>query len=191
MRAWKATFFAMVGGAAAIVGALLFIGAARAAMQPGEAAPDFTVQAAVGGKTFVFSLADALKKGPVVLFFYPKSFTPGCTAEAHEFAENAENFQKAGASLIGVSADTIETQKEFSAKECREKFPVGADPDGKLIKAYKAQLISVGDMAMSARISYVIAPDGKILMAYQDMSAEPHIEKTLATVRAWRAAHPN
>ena len=189
MRFWKATL-AAIGGAAMIGGAVFLSGAARAAMQPGDAAPDFSAPAALGGKTFTFSLADALKKGPVVLYFYPKSFTPGCTAEANAFAENAENFAKAGASLIGVSADTIDTQKEFSSKECRDKFPVGADPDGKVIKAYKAQLIGVGNMATSARISYVIAPDGKIIMAYQDMSAEPHIDKTLAAVRQWRADHP-
>lgn len=190
MRMWKATL-AAVGGATIIAGAVFLNGSARAAMQPGDAAPDFSTQAAVGGKVFTFSLAEALKKGPVVLYFYPKSFTPGCTAEAHDFADNAENFAKAGASVIGVSADGIDTQKEFSSKECRDKFPVGADPDGKVIKAYKAQLIKVGDMATAARISYVIAPDGKILMAYQDMSAGPHVEKTLAAVRQWRADHPN
>jgi len=188
MKVWKAALAVL--GCVAVIGGAVFSGAARAAMQPGDAAPDFSVQAAVGGKTFSFSLAEALKHGPVVLYFYPKSFTAGCTAEAHAFAENADNFQKAGASLIGVSADDIDTQKAFSSKECRDKFPVGADPEGKLIKAYKAQLIGVGNIAMSARISYVIAPDGKIIMAYQDMSAEPHIEKTLAAVRQWRADHP-
>lgn len=190
MRLWKA-MLAGIGGAAIIAGAVFLNGSARAAMQPGETAPDFSTQAAVGGKVFSFSLADALKNGPVVLYFYPKSFTPGCTAEAHDFAENIDNFAKAGARVIGMSADTIDTQKEFSSKECRDKFPVGADPDGKVIKAYKAQLITLGDMATAARISYVIAPDGKILLAYQDMSAGPHVEKTLAAVRQWRSAHPN
>ncbi|MBB4198865.1 peroxiredoxin [Rhodoblastus sphagnicola] len=165
-------------------------GAALAAMKPGESAPDFAIPAAVGGKTFTFTLSEALKNGPVVLYFYPKSFTSTCTVEAHDFAENAGNFAQAGASLIGVSADTLDTQKEFSAKECRETFPVGADPDGKVIRAYKAQFSTLLDTAMSSRISYVIAPDGKILLAYEGASAEPHIEKTLAAVRAWRAAHP-
>jgi peroxiredoxin len=172
---------------AALVGAIILGGAAQAAMKPGETAPDFTIKAAVGGKAFDFSLADALKKGPVVLYFYPKSFTPGCTLEAHEFAENAENFAQAGASLIGVSADTIDTQKEFSSKECRDKFPVGADPDGKLIRAYKAQLIGIGNMAMSARLSYVIAPDGKILMAYTDGNFQGHVTQTMDAVKAYKA----
>jgi peroxiredoxin len=173
---------------ALMIGLLTMTGA-HAAMNPGETAPDFDIQAAVGGKSFSFKLSEALKKGPVVLYFYPKSFTKGCTLEAHDFAENAQNFAEAGASLIGVSADTIDTQIEFSSKECRDKFPVGADPDGKVISAYKARLLPIG-MAMSKRISYVIAPDGKILLAYEDMGAEAHIEKTLAAVRLWRAAHP-
>jgi hypothetical protein len=90
--------------------------------------PDFTVDAALGGREFKFSLAEALEKGPVVLYFYPKSFTSVCTVEAHEFAENIENFAAAGASVIGLSGDKIEVQRDFSTKECRDKFPVGADP---------------------------------------------------------------
>ena len=104
----------------------LFASAAwAAALKPGDAAPDFTVNAALGGKEFTFSLTEALKKGPVVLYFYPKSFTSVCTAEAHEFAENIENFAAAGASVIGLSGDKIEVQRDFSTEECRDKFPVG------------------------------------------------------------------
>ena len=98
----------------------LFTTAAWAALKPGDAA--------LGGKEFKFSLAEALKKGPVVLYFYPKSFTSVCTVEAHEFAENIENFAAAGASVIGLSGDKIEVQCDFSTKECRDKIPVGADP---------------------------------------------------------------
>jgi peroxiredoxin len=116
----------------------LFTTAAWAALKPGDAAPDFTVDAALGGKEFKFSLAEALKKGPVVLYFYPKSFTSVCTVEAHEFAENIENFAEAGASVIGLSGDKIEVQRDFSTKECRDKFPVGADPSFSVIKAYDA-----------------------------------------------------
>ena len=170
---------------------LLAAGAASAAMQPGETAPDFAIQAAVGGKIFSFKLSEALKKGPVVLYFYPKSFTSVCTVEAHDFAENAKNFTEAGASLIGVSADGIDTQIEFSAKECRDTFPVGADPDGKVIRAYKSQMFDFGGLATASRISYVISPDGKILLAYKDNGAAPHIEKTLAAVRQWRSEHSN
>ena len=164
---------------------------ASAMLKTEDKAPDFTLQAALGGKTFSFHLAEALKKGPVVVYFYPKSFTQGCTVEAHDFADNAENFAAAGASLIGISADAINTQIEFSSRECRDKFPVGADPDGKVIHAYDAQMIKLGSLgpAMSSRISYVIAPDGHILYAYEDLSPAKHIANTLAVVRKWRKAH--
>jgi thioredoxin-dependent peroxiredoxin len=103
--------------------------AAQAALKPGDTAPGFTVAAAQGGKEFKFALAEALQKGPVVLYFYPKSFTKVCTAEAHEFAENVETF-----------AAPIDVQREFSTKECRDKFPVGADPGLTVINAYDAAL---------------------------------------------------
>jgi peroxiredoxin len=161
---------------------------AFAGLKPGDPAPDFTAQAAVGGKDFTFSLADALKRGPVVLYFYPKSFTRGCTIEAHEFAEAAESFSAAGATLIGMSKDTIDTQRKFSTEECRDKFPVAADPDLSVIRAYDAVRIAPtasGD-TVSDRISYVIAPDGKVLYAYTDSAPDKHIENTLAIVRDWR-----
>jgi peroxiredoxin len=157
-----------------------------AALQPGDAAPDFTVQAAEGGKEFTFSLAQALKKGPVVLYFYPKSFTKVCTAEAHEFAENIAHFATAGASVIGLSADTIGVQREFSTKECRDKFPVGADPSLSVIKAYDAMF---SGRALANRISYVISPEGKIVSSYTDPGAEKHIENALSAVRRWREEH--
>jgi thioredoxin-dependent peroxiredoxin len=91
----------------------LFATAAWAALKPGDAAPEFTLEAAQGGKEFKFSLAEALKKGPVVLYFYPKSFTSVCTVEAHQFAENTNNFAAAGASVIGISGDKIEVQRDF------------------------------------------------------------------------------
>lgn len=161
-----------------------------AALKEGDAAPDFTVQAAQGGKSFSFHLADELKKGPVVLYFYPKSFTKGCTIEAHEFADNAENFAAAGAALIGISVDTIETQIEFSSKECRDKFPVAADPDASVTKSFDSlRSATANGPALSDRISYVIAPDGKIFYAYQDKAPEKHIENTLDAVRRWRAEH--
>ncbi len=158
--------------------------AALAALKPGDPAPDFTVQAAQGGKEFTFALSEALKKGPVVVYFYPKSFTSICTIEAHEFAENIENFKAAGAAVIGLSSDPIDVQREFSTKECRDKFPVGADPKLSVIKAYDAAF-SMPGMAFANRISYVISPEGKILYAYADSSAEKHIENALAVVRKW------
>lgn len=163
-----------------------FITAAEAALKPGDGAPDFTVQAARGGAEFKFALADALKKGPVVLYFYPKSFTKVCTVEAHEFAENIENFAAAGASVIGLSADPIDVQREFSAKECRDKFPVGADPDLSVIHAYDAAFTN---RPLAMRISYVISPEGRIISSYTDPEASKHIENALAAVRKWREEH--
>lgn len=165
----------------------LFATAAAAALKPGAPAPDFTVQAAQGGKDFDFALADALKKGPVVLYFYPKSFTSVCTVEAHEFAEAMEEFAAMGASVIGVSGDKIETQREFSTKECRDKFPVGADPDFKVIKAYDAAFsVPVAGPMFASRISYVISPEGRILSTVEDSGAHKHIENALAVVKKWR-----
>ena len=165
----------------------LFATAAFAALKPGDAAPDFTIQAALGGKDFAFSLAEALKKGPVVLYFYPKSFTSVCTLEAHEFAEAMEQFAAMGASVIGVSSDRIETQREFSAKECRDKFPVGADPEFKVVKAYDAAFtVPVAGPLYASRISYVISPEGRILSGLSDSGAEKHIENALAVVKKWR-----
>ncbi len=161
--------------------------AALAALKPGDAAPNFVIQAAEGGKDFTFDLSAALKKGPVVLYFYPKSFTSVCTVEAHEFAEAMEDFAAAGASVIGVSSDPIETQREFSKKECRDKFPVGADAEFKVIKAYDAAFsIPIKGPVFADRLTYVIAPDGKILYAYEDSSAHNHIVNALAAVRKWR-----
>lgn len=169
----------------------LQVSAANAALKPGDAAPDFAAQAAIGGKDFNFSLTEALKKGPVVLYFYPKSFTRGCTIEAHEFAESYDNFAAAGASLIGVSSDTIETQREFSTKECRDKFPVAADPAFKVINAYDAKRLkpSASGDTVADRISYVILPDGKVAFSLTDSNPSRHVESTLEFVRKWRDAH--
>ncbi len=160
---------------------------AAAALKPGEAAPDFTVLAAQAGKDFTFSLAEKLKNGPVVLYFYPKSFTAVCTVEAHEFAEHMADFSAMGASVIGVSSDKIETQREFSQKECRDKFPVGADPDFKVIKAYDAAFsIPAAGPMFANRISYVISPEGKILSVVEDSGADKHIQNALAVVKKWK-----
>ena len=115
-----------------------------AALQPGAEAPDFTTQATLAGKPFTFSLADALKHGPVVLYFYPAAFTPGCTVEAHEFAEATEKFKALGATVIGVSHDPIDTLNKFSVSECRNKFAVASDADQNITKEYDAVL---GDQA--------------------------------------------
>jgi len=155
----------------------------RAALAVGAAAPDFTAQAALGGKTFTFSLAEALSKGPVVLYFYPKSFTSGCTTEAHNFAEAAGKFQALGASLIGMSNDDIATQKEFSTRECRDKFPVAADEGAKVAKKYDATFTLMPNTA--DRVSYVIGPDGKVLYVYSSLDPDEHVNNTLKAVEAW------
>ena len=157
-----------------------------AAMKPGDKAPDFTAQAAVGGEEFTFSLAGALKKGPVVLYFFPKAFTKGCTAEAHEFAEAAAQFKAAGATLIGMSADDIGTLHKFSTQECSSKFPVASDPNLTVIKAFDSVMVSTSSKALNLadRVSYVIAPDGKIAYAFADRNPDKHVKNTLTAVKA-------
>ena len=153
-----------------------------AALKPGDAAPDFTAKAAVGGEEFSVSLANELKKGPVVLYFFPKAFTTGCTAEAHEFAEAAASFTAAGATLIGMSADNIDTLHKFSTQECSAKFPVAADPDLKVIKSYDTVLTLQSGATVADRVSYVIAPDGKIAYSYASRDPDKHVANTLAEV---------
>lgn len=160
---------------------------ARAALRPGETAPDFRVEAAQGGRTFTFDLAAALKKGPVVLYFYPKSFTSTCTLEAHDFAEAMPQFTALGASVIGLSGDSIATQREFSSKECRDTFPVGADAGLHVAKRYDVALAVPGTaMGFAKRVSFVIAPDGRVLSTLSDSDADPHIHTALATLRTWK-----
>ncbi|WP_087687833.1 peroxiredoxin [Pandoraea sp. PE-S2R-1] len=178
-----------VTAAAAILGvtAWCFI-PAHAALKTGATAPDFTAQASLGGNVFSFSLADALKKGPVVLYFYPAAFTTGCTIEAHDFAEATDTFKSMGATVIGVSHDNIDTLNKFSVSECRSKFAVAADTDQHIMRAYDAVLALKPDLAN--RISYVIAPDGKVIYSYVSLDPDKHVANTLEAVRKWRAAHP-
>jgi len=175
----------LYAGLAAVLGCLA-AAPAQAALAVGASAPDFSTEASQGGKVFSFSLAEALKKGPVVLYFYPKSFTKGCTIEAHEFAEATDKFASYGATVIGVSHDDIATQQKFSTEECRNKFAVAADPDGKVIAAYDAKMPV---LAMSNRISYVITPDHKIAFVHSDMSPDQHVSLTLAAVQKWKDGH--
>lgn len=167
---------------------LLVAGGARAELAVGAAAPDFSLTASLAGKPFQFALADALAKGPVVMYFYPAAFTSGCTVEAHEFAEASDDFKALGATLIGVSSDDIETLHRFSVSECRDKFAVASDPGAKVAKAYDAVMFIKPSLA--SRTSYVIAPDGTIVFVHNEMKPEPHIALTLEAVRKWRAEHP-
>ena len=153
-------------------------------LKPGAVAPDFTTQATLAGKPFTFALADALKSGPVVLYFYPAAFTRGCTIEAHDFAEATDKFKAMGATVIGVSHDSIDTLNKFSVSECRNKFAVASDADKKISKAYDANLFIT---SYSSRTSYVIAPTGKIIYAYSALDPDKHVENTMAAVAKWQA----
>ena len=170
------------------IAAVLAATPALAALKVGAAAPDFSAQASQAGKQFPFKLSDALKKGPVVLYFFPAAFTSGCTIEAHEFADASADYAKLGATLIGVTAGNIDRLTEFSVSECRSKFAVAADPKAKIAKSYDSTIaIWPGH---SDRTSYVIAPGGKVILSYSDLKPDEHVARTLAAVKAWRAAHP-
>jgi thioredoxin-dependent peroxiredoxin len=155
----------------------------HAALKPGDRAPDFTTQATLAGKPFSFALADALKAGPVVLYFYPAAFTHGCTVEAHDFAEATDKFKALGATVIGVSHDSIDTLNKFSVSECRNKFAVASDADQKISKSYDAVIFIT---SYSSRTSYVIAPNGKIVYAYSSLNPDKHVENTMAAVQKWQ-----
>ncbi len=158
---------------------------AFAALPNGTQAPDFTLQATKGRKVFTFTLADALKKGPVVLYFYPAAFTPGCTIEAHDFAAAISKYKALHATVIGVSHDPLDKLKKFSVSECRSKFAVAADTSQSVEKAYDAVLPQHAQYAN--RTSYVIAPDGTILYSYTNLNPDQHVANTLAALKAWEA----
>ena len=162
------------------------ITAAQAALKVGDKAPDFSTQVSLAGKAMPFSLKDALKKGPVVLYFYPAAFTPGCTIEAHDFAEATDDFKKLGATVIGMSGDGIDKLNKFSVSECRNKFAVGSATPA-TISAYDVTLPQ--NPAISNRTSYVIAPDGKVIFAYSAMDPAGHVTGTMAAVKSWDKQH--
>lgn len=165
--------------------AMYLVAPVHAALKTGASAPEFAARASLGGKEFDFSLAEALKKGPVVLYFYPAAFTRGCTLEAHLFAEAMDDFADHGASVIGMSGDDIETLNRFSTSECRGKFPVASDADRKIMQAYDAVMPHRPEYAN--RISYVIAPDGRIILEHTSSDPHGHVEKTLEAVKKWKA----
>jgi peroxiredoxin Q/BCP len=154
-----------------------------AALDVGDAAPNFTASAALGGKVFKFTLADSLAKGPVVLYFFPAAFSVGCSIEAHEFAESMAKFEALGATVIGVSSDDIGTLGKFSVQACQGKFPVASDDTQAVMKSYDAVMALKPDYAN--RVSYVIAPNGKVLYNYQSLNPSRHVEKTLAALKDW------
>lgn len=162
---------------------------ALASLPVGTKAPLFTAQASLGGKVYTYTLADELKKGPVVLYFYPAAFTKGCTIEAHDFADAIDQYKALGATVIGVSHDDIDTLNKFSVSECRSKFPVAADTDQKIMKSYDAVLPQKDTLAN--RTSYVIAPDGTIIYSYTDLKPDQHVANTLAAIQDWKKKQPH
>ncbi|QNM82049.1 peroxiredoxin [Sphingomonas sabuli] len=158
---------------------------ATAALPVGSKAPDFTTVGAIAGKPFRLHLKDQLKHGPVVLYFFPKAFTKGCTLEARAFSEANPQFRKLGARVVGVSRDGLEELKRFSVEECRNAFPV-ATASAQMAKDYDVVLAQKPEL--TDRTSYVIAPDGRIAYVHSDLDWSGHVEKTLAAVKALKSA---
>ena len=155
----------------------------HAALALGAKAPDFQTSGASAGKPFKLHLAKQLRKGPVVLYFYPKAFTSGCTMEAHAFSEAAKDFRALGATVIGASADDAETLARFSTEACRSAFPV-ATATSAMIDGYDVRLKP--GAPVSNRTSYLIAPDGRILAVHSEMDWKGHVPAMLAAAKAWR-----
>lgn len=176
---------------------------ALAALKDGDAAPDFTAEAALAGKSFHFSLKEALQKGPVVVYFYPSAYTGGCNIQAHGFAVNHDKFTAAGASIIGVSLDSIGRLKDFSAdpEYCAGKVAVASDPDGRIAKSYQ---LAIRDAApgkkdtrgadighgFAERTTFVVTPDGRIAATLGGLKPAENVQKSLETVQQLAAAHP-
>jgi len=158
---------------------------AWAALDIGDRAPNFSIQAALGGSVFTFSLAEQLAKGPVVLYFFPLAFSEGCSLEAHQFAEATAQFQALGASVVGVSGDDIDTLSKFSTQACQSKFAVASDQSKKVIQSYDAVMRQQPDYAN--RISYLIAPNGSVVYNYVNLNPERHVERTLRALKEWAA----
>ncbi len=178
---------------------------AAAVLQPGAKAPDFTAEASLAGKDYVFSLKKALRKGPVVVYFFPSAYTHGCDIEAHTFAENKEKFVAAGATIIGVSADSIKRLNQFSSDPsyCAGKFPVASDPHLKVATSYGLTARQAGPGAKDVRgvdihhpfierTTYVIGTDGKIVAMFSTtidhIAPDEHVMKALAVVQKLAAA---
>ncbi len=171
-----------------------------AALKPGDTAPNFSARASLAGKEFTFSLKDALRKGPVVLYFFPSAFTQGCDLEAHTFAQEKGKFDAAGATIIGVSADSIRRLDAFSADPsyCAGKFPVASDSDGKIARAYNLSMAPARpgitdvrgvtiDHGFIERTTFVIGKDHKIIARFSTkddhLTPDAHVEKSLEIVQ--------
>ncbi len=169
---------------------------AWAALKEGDQAPDFKTQASLAGKAFTFSLQDALKKGPVVVYFYPSAYTGGCNIQAHTFAVNSEKFAAAGATIIGVSLDSIERLNDFSAdpQYCAGKFPTASDADGSISRSYQLKVadaraglkdtrgVEIGH-GFAERTTFIVTPDGKIDATIGGLAPAENVDKALAEVQ--------
>jgi peroxiredoxin len=159
---------------------------AGANLPVGASAPLFATQGAKGGKPFGFNLRAALSKGPLVLYFYPKAFTKGCTLEAKAFADATPEFAAAGATVVGLSADDLPTLQKFSTEACRDQFAVAIATPA-IIKAYNVNLRVAGvSTGLTSRTSYVISQDGKIRFVHSDLDYKDHVRLTLEAVQALR-----
>ncbi len=169
---------------------------AFAALNQGDAAPDFTTKASLAGKEFTFSLKDALKKGPVVVYFYPAAYTGGCNVQAKTFADNIDKFAAAKATVVGVSLDKIATLNEFSAdpEYCGGKVPVASDADGKIAKSYDLKIMDARagmkntkgneiDHGFTERTTFVLSKDGKVAATVGGISPKENVEKALEAVQ--------
>ena len=165
---------------------------AAAKLAPGTKAPDFSAPAYLAGEAFTYKLADHLKKGPVVLYFFPSAYTAGCNLEARLFSEAVDEFKAHGATVIGVTSGKTEKLAQFSkdTEHCGGKFPVAADPGAAIARRYDAPLTMKGMTVsgMSGRVSYVIAPDGSVIHSYENLDPNDHVNQTLGAVKAWKAA---
>jgi peroxiredoxin len=170
--------------AIAVVGATTLASPSFAALKVGNRAPDFTAPAYLAGEPFTYKLADALKQGPVVVYFFPAPHTSGCNVEAHLFSETIDQFKAQGATVIGITAGNLDQLAAFSKETeyCGGKFPVAADPGAKIAKQYDALLVV--KPGWSNRTSYVIASTGTIVHVYSDLSPKQHVKQTLDAVSA-------
>jgi peroxiredoxin len=168
----------------AVAGTIALASPSFAALKVGSHAPDFSAPAYLAGQPFTFNLADALKQGPVVVYFFPAAHTSGCNLEAHLFSEAIDKFKAQHATVIGVTAGNVDQLADFSkeTEHCGGKFPVAADPGAKIAKQYDALLkLKPG---WSDRTSYVIAPSGSIAAVHSDLNPNLHVKAMLDAVTA-------
>lgn len=171
---------------AAAACALLMTIPAQAALAPGTPAPVFATQGALNGKVVNVDLKRLLSRGPVVLYFFPAAFTPGCNAEAKMFADANDKFRALGATVVGMSADPVDRLQKFSVEHCAGRFAV-ASATPAVLKGYDVEL-TAGGRTISNRTSYVISPQGRIVHAHSEMSAANHVSETLGALERWKAA---